>query len=135
MMLTLQVVASALLVVAVFWYMWRLPLTGDRYFGWAPPLALLSAWLGLAAVVVSGLLWVLPYPDRWVAATFLVLDPGAIGTGMLVLWIYRGQSGGEPTIAIQSVQAKVGITLGVIAVVIGYVFVMTQKTPGSVIGA
>jgi len=123
-----------LLVIAVFYWMWRLPTTGERYFGWAPPLALGSVWLGLAALVLSLLLWVLPYPDRWVALTFLVLDPGAIGTGALVLWIYRGHEDEEGTIALQRTQAKVGITLGSLAVVAGYCFVMVSKTPGTPIG-
>ncbi len=134
MMLTLQVVASALLVIAVFYWMWRLPATGERFYGWAPPLALASVWLGLAALVLSLLLWVLPYPDNWVATTFLVLDPGAIGAGALVLWIYRGSDDGEATIAIQRLQAKVGISLGTLAVIAGYIFVMMNKTPGTTIG-
>jgi len=133
-MLTLQVLASAALVIAVFYWMWRLPQTGEKYFGWAPPLALASVWLGLAAVIASALLWFLPYPDQWVAATFLVLDPGAIGAGALVLWIYRGHENTEPTIDIQRLQAKVGITLGIAAVILGYIYVMTTKPPGTAIG-
>src|SRR5690606_13042922 len=97
-------------------------------------LALGSVWLGLAALVLSLLLRVLPYPDRWVALTFLVLDPGAIGTGALGLWIYRGPEDEEGTIALPRTQAKVGSTLGSLAVVAGYCFVMVSKTPGTPIG-
>ena len=52
-MLTLQVLGSAALVIAVLWFMWRLPRRGESLFGWAPPMALFSPWLGLFAVAVT----------------------------------------------------------------------------------
>lgn len=129
MRLTIQLIASAALVLAVLFFMWRMPKTGERFFAWAPPLALLSAWGGLAALVGSGLLWVLPSPDAWVTLLFLVLDPLAITCGILVMWIYRGHEEQQETIRAQQTQARVGIALGLAAVVVGYVFVMTQKRP------
>ena len=135
MRLALQVVASAILVVAVFWGMWRLPRGGHRWFGWAPPLALSSVWTGLLALAMTGLLWVLPYPDSWVSLVFLVLDPMAIAAGVLVLWIYRGYDDGLATINQQRIQAKVGIAIGLIAIVIGYVYVMSHKAPATLTGS
>lgn len=132
--LALQLVISALIVIGVLLYMWRMPRNGERYFGWAPWLALGSTWVGVLAVVVSALLWVLPWPDRWVSVTFLALDPLAIGTGVLVLWIYRGHAGKLPTITAQILQSKVGIALGLAAVTIGYLYVMTHKVIGSPVG-
>ena len=81
----LQVAASAALVVAVLFFMWKLPASGERFFSWAPPLALISAWAGLAAVVFSILLWWLPAKDVWVTGILLVLDPAALCAGVLVL--------------------------------------------------
>ena len=134
MPLTIKIFASAALVMAVLWFMWRLPHRGDALDGWAPPLALLSAWLGLAGVVMSALLWVLPYPDRWITLLFLLLDPAAIAAGVLVLWIYRGRAGTAPTIDAQCLQARVGVALGIAAVAIGYIYVISHKAPGTPVG-
>lgn len=127
MRLTLQVLASALIVAGVLVFMWRLPRRGEWLYPWAPPLALGSAWLGLLALVLTALLWVLPAPDAWLVVLFLALDPAAIAAAVLVHWIYRGAAGSE-TIELQRLQAKVGLTLGVLAVALGYAYVMTHKT-------
>ena len=55
------------------------------------------------------------------------LDPAAIALGVLVLWVYRGDVSARPAIDQQRLQAKTGVALGLSAVVIGYVFVMTHK--------
>ena len=130
----MQVGASVLLVAVVLYFMWRMPRRGDALAGWAPPLAFMSAWSGLLAVVFSALLWVLPYPDLWVVALFLVLDPLACAAGVLVLWIHRGATASEP-VDMQRLQARVGVALGAVAVAIGYVYVMTHKTIGTAPGA
>ena len=132
---TLQVAGSVLLVMVVLWFMWRLPRRGEALFGWAPPLALLSAWGGLLALAATLLLWVVSTVDAWLVLVLLMLDPGAIATGVLVLWIYRGHLGTSETIEMQVIQAKVGIFLGCIAVAIGYLYVMTHKTPFTPIGS
>ena len=134
MRLPLQILASALLVAVVLWFMWKLPRRSTALFGWGPPLALLSAWCGLASLVVTGLLWVLPFPDVWLVGAFLGLYPGAIASGTLVLWIYRGHTDEQATITSQLVQAKVGIGLALLAVALGYVYVMTHKTPFTPVG-
>jgi len=126
---TLQVIASIALVVAVLWAMWRIPRRGERGFAFAPPLALFSAWLGLAAVALSIALWFVAAADVWIALVMLVINPGALTAGILVQWIYRGYQTDEPTVAAQRLQGRVGIVLGSIGVVLSYVFVMTHRMP------
>jgi len=126
---TLQVIASAALVAVVLWAMWRMPRRSDRAFAYAPPLALLSAWLGLAAVAASAALWFVSAADAWIVVVMLLLNPAALAAGILVLWIYRRHATQEATIVAQRVQARVGIGLGCAAVALSYVFVMTHRTP------
>jgi hypothetical protein len=123
----LQVVASAALVAGVLFFMWKLPASGERFYGWAPPLALMSAWAGLGGLAFSVLLWFTSVPDIWITGLLLVLDPAAVCAGILVLWIYRRHEGSEETVHMQLTQARVGIFLALLAVTIGYVFVMTKK--------
>ena len=132
--LTLQVGGSALLVIGVLFFMWKLPASGERFYGWAPVLARLSAQLGLLAVIFSIVLWWLPGPDVWITAILLALDPAALCSGVLVLWIYRRYEGFEETVLMQLTQARVGIGLSIVAVVIGYWFVMTHKEPFTPVG-
>ena len=133
-MLSLQVVLSALLVVLVLWWMWRLPQREGAFFNWAPLLALGSVWGGVAGTVLSGLLWLTSSPDRWVVVLFLVIDPFGIAAGVLTIWIYRGHGSDEQTIYLQQMQARIGITLGLIAVTIGYIYVITHKAPFTPVG-
>lgn len=122
-----QVTASYALVAVVLWFMWRLPRRGESWFGVAAVMALGSAWAGLAAVIASALLWWVAMPDWLLAVVLLLLDPGAIALGVLVLWVYRGHKSTSPAIVQQRLQAKTGVALGLSAVVIGYIFVMTHK--------
>lgn len=133
--LTLQVILSGLLVITVLWFMWKLPRKNNGHFDWAPPLALLSAWGGALSAIASGLLWVVQFPDSWLVLVLLVLDPGAIGAGALVLWIYRGNEATHESIHLHRLQARVGIVLGLLAVTLGYVFVMTNKMILTPVGA
>jgi hypothetical protein len=129
MRLPVQLIASGALVAGVLWWMWRLPVRGERWFGLAPLLALGSAWVGLASVVVSVGLWWVALPDGWLVVVFLWLDPCSIALGVLVLWIYRDYQTDQTTTVIrQRQQAWAGIWLGLIAVAIGYTFVMTSKS-------
>lgn len=133
--LTLQLLASAALVVAVLWFMWRLPRKNTAtYAGWTPWLAIGSAWAGLFAVVSAGLLWVLPYPDRWLPWILLLLCPAAVGAAVLVFWVYRGQTNSGPA-AMHRTQARFGLTLGLLAVLIAYAFVLTHKALFTPVGA
>ena len=122
-LLVVLVSLSIAAVAGVIWAMWRLPPSGADHDGWAPWLALGSCWLGLAGLAVSGLLWVVAAPDLWLPAALLLLDPGAIAAGVLVLWIYRGRPEDAPPMSLQKQQARVGIGLGVAAAGVGYVFV------------
>jgi hypothetical protein len=128
-MIRVQLLASAFLVGAVLFFMWRLPRGGDRFFGVAPWLALLSAWAGLLAVAGSLALWVAPAPDALLTALFLVIDPGAVALGTLVLWVYRGHAADGASIEAQLTQARVGIGLGLVAVAVGYGYVVMHKPP------
>ncbi len=128
MPLWLQVTLSFVLVTMVLFFMWRLPRRGESFFGWAPPLALISVWAGLMAVVCAVITWFVSRPDPLIAASLLFVDPAAITTGTLVLWIYRRYESPEQTIGQQRIQAVVGIVLGILAVVVGYVFVFVYRT-------
>ncbi len=132
---TVEVGLSVLVVAVVLWWMWRLPQGGQRWFGWAPPLALASAWLGLLAVGVSGFTWIAASPDRWLPVTLLFLAPGSLAAGILVMWIYRDTESPQVTVEQQKLQARVGIGLAVLAIVVGYAFVLTHKRPFTSIGA
>ena len=130
MPLWLQVNLSFLLVVLVLWFMWRIPIREGAFFEWAPGLSLLSVWLGLCALGCSAAVWVVPRPDALIAALFMGVDPAAIGAGTLVLWIYRRCETGATTVGQQLLQAKVGITLGLLAVAGTYLYVfLHQPTP------
>ncbi len=123
-----------MLVATVVWWMWRLPATENAYYGWAPPLALGSAWLGLIALAAGAAMWVLPYPDILITVCFLAIDPAAICMGTLVLWIYRRDESALETVQQQRLQARIGVVLGLLAVVVGYSFVFAHKAPGSAVG-
>lgn len=132
--IALQVGISILVVIAVLYAMWRLPRKGDALDPWAPPLALASAWSGLLAAIVAPLLWLLPKPDLWLVALFLVLDPLSLTSGILVHWLYRDTPNTGEARRMHMTQATVGITLGLIALSLGYLFVMTHKSIGSAVG-
>ena len=134
MTVTVEVGLSILLVTAVLWWMWRLPQHGDVWYGWAPPLALGSAWCGLLAGVVSLFLWGVGTPDGWLPVVLLFLAPGSIAAGLGVLWIYRGLEESLATVNQQKLQARVGIVLGALAVAVGYYYVLTHKRPFTPIG-
>ena len=52
----------------------------------------------------------------------------------MVLWTYRKSDMSVETIAAQRLQAWIAITLGLIAVAIGYTYVMTNKAVFTPIG-
>ena len=130
MQISVQILISALIVLAVLWGMWRIPRKGDALFGAAPRMAFISTWMGLTALIASAALWALPAngADQAVVVVFLGLDPASIACGVLVLWIYRGYETHEDTIGLQRAPAWMGIILGLLAVAVGYAFVMTHKT-------
>jgi predicted membrane protein len=113
--------------------MFRMPGSSDNLLGWGAPLALVSVWAGLAAVVLSVQLWFIQYRDIWVTVAFLILDPGTLAAGVLVLWIHRRREADE-AVRMQRLQAMVGIALGLAAVAVGYLFVLGHKSPFTPVG-
>ena len=134
MTLFLQVVISLLVVTGVIGLMWRMPNPQGALLGWAPPLALVSPWVGLVSAMGAGLLWWLPNPDAGLPVVLLLLTPGALACGVLVLWLYRGKCDLPETVRLQRMQAKVGIVLGLVGVALAYAFVLTHKKPFTPIG-
>ena len=129
MPLWLKLLLSFGIVAVVLYFMWRIPRRGESFFGWAPRLALTSAWVGLIAVACAAATWVTGRSDPWIVLSFMALDPIAIAAGTLVLWIYRRYDSPELTIEHQRVQAQVGIVLALLAVVIGYMYVFLHRRP------
>jgi hypothetical protein len=134
-----QVVGALLLVAAVLWWMWRLPRrgeAGDDPPAWAAWLALLSPWSGLAALVAAAGMWLTAWADLLLTLTLLLLSPLAVGAGVLVLWAHRGAAGMDDHVqvrAMQRLQARVGLALGLAAVAAVYAFVLTHLTPFTVL--
>ncbi len=139
MWLFVQVVGSCLIVAGVLWLMWRLPARQDSFLNAVGPfLSLCSVWVGLIALVGSTMLWWVTFPDHLLVIVLLLLDPASIAAGILALWICRGQraSGGPHAVAIsqQRLQASVGVAMGVAAVSLGYIYVMTHKPLFTAVG-
>lgn len=130
----MQVSLAILITATVLWFMFRIPRRGESFYEWAPPLALFSAWMGLAALTLSGLLWLMELSDQWVALGLLLVDPATLTAGILVLWIYRTNPNPATTIQLQRLQAKVGIALGLAAIALGYAYVLNHKTPFTPVG-
>jgi len=84
--------------------------------------------------VFSAGVWVVGYPDRWLVALFLVVDPAAAASAILSMWVSRGQARDDEASTMRRLQAKVGLGLVAAAVVVGYVYVMTHKAPFTPVG-
>ena len=127
--LTLKVLASIAFIFFVLWCMWRVkgdPVTDSAA---APILALASSWAGLASVATAGWLWISKQPDIWVVID-VIFWAAAISTGGLAMWVYRFTPAEQMTepIQMQRMQARVGIGLGLAAVTLWYVFVLSHKS-------
>ena len=129
----MQVVSAFALVGVVLWWMWKVPVGDDPPPAWTPILAFVSAWCGLLALLFSAALWLLPAPDLMLVVVMLGLEPGALTTGILVLWLLRAETIQEQ-MRMQQLQARVGVGLALIAVAVTYLFVMTEKTPFTAVG-
>jgi len=125
----MQVMLSVALFSAVLWWMWQLPRRqGSVAESWAPWLALLSPWAGMAALVTAIAHWLVPWPDASIVLAMLVLEPAAAASGILVLWVHRERAAAEAARRMQCAQARVGIGLALLAVALSYGFVMSHKT-------
>ena len=126
-----QVIGSCLIVVGVLWLMWRSPRRDESLFELAPYISFGSVWAGLLAVVLSFSLWWVTFPDALLTLVLLLLDPIAIAGGIGVLWIYRNEVPHDPlqaiTIRQHRSQACVAVGMGLLAVTLGYLYVMTHK--------
>ncbi len=129
MPLWLKIILSYTLVAIVLWFMWRLPQRDDRYVDWAPMLALISPWAGLISLAGSIVIWLIAQPEYLIGALLWGLEPIAIGTGILVMWIYRRREYAEETVRNQLLQARVGIGLGAVAVGVTYCFMLMHIAP------
>jgi len=135
--LTIQVLISAGIIYGVIWWMWRIkgePIVDSAA---APVLAFASVWAGLASVVVGGYLWFASAAacDWWVPIHVGVWSLAICFSG-LSMWIYRqtpAEQMSEP-IQLQRAQARIGLILGLVGVVLWYVFVLTHKAPLTPIG-
>lgn len=126
--LTLKVVASLAFIFFVLWCMWRIkgePVTDSPA---APILALASTWAGLASVATAIWLWITSQPDIWVVID-VIFWAAAISSGGLAMWVYRHTPPTQMTepIQMQRMQARVGIGLGLAAVALWYVFILSHK--------
>lgn len=93
-------------------------------------LALASVWIGLAAflLAVAMLLYRPVFNDLTVTLVIYFGSPGALCLAGLVLWAYRKERSGDPGLAAQRVQAKIAITLAVLAAAIIYLLVAFSQT-------
>lgn len=135
MRLTIQVVVSAGIIYGVIWWVFRMPGEAVVDSAAAPILAFCSVWVGLLSVVVGGWLWVTSKEDVWVPV-HVVIWSIAITMAAFSLWIYRHTPGEQMTepIQMQRAQARVGLILGLVGVVLWYVFVVTHKQVFTPIG-
>lgn len=86
-------------------------------------LALISVWLGVLCLLLSGLMLVYP-PAMTQGSLILVLEflaPGSLCLAGLVLWAHRKDESPEAAVAAQRLQAKTAIVLTLLACAIVYV--------------
>jgi hypothetical protein len=134
--LTIQVLLSAALIFGVIWWMWRIPGKPVLDSATAPFLALLSIWVSMGSVITGIWLWYAANPDQWV-----VIDVGIWSAGLsmaiLALWIYRhtpAEQTPEP-IHLQRLQARLGMILGMLGIMLWYAFILIHKAPLTPIGS
>ncbi len=116
-------------IIAVLFYMWQMKGDCKKHYPWAPALGITSVWSGLCALLGTVMLWFFPvFFNDWLITSLLFLTPFSATAGVLVLWLYRHEprEGLEETIFFQLSQAKVGIFFSLIAIVLGYWFVLAM---------
>ena len=95
----------------------------DQDQAWTNPMsAFLSVWMGLTCLVMS--IVMVAYPPavtEWTLILFLeLLAPLTLCLAGIVLWSYRKDRSNDPPIAAQRLQAKIAITLTLIACALVY---------------
>lgn len=126
--LTIQVLGSLVVIFGVLWVMWRRPGPEVPDSPAAAVLAFASVWTSLAAIGVCIWLWWTGKPDAWVVVSALLWSAG-LALGGYALWTYRHKPADQmpEELLTQRLQARVGIVLGLIAVMLWYIFVLTHK--------
>lgn len=95
-----------------------------------PWLALSAVWIGLLTLGLSAaMLFYRPAMTDWTVLLVLYFgSPGALCFAGLVLWAHRKDAPGDPAVAAQRAQAKVGIVLAVLAAAIVYgLIILSEK--------
>lgn len=89
-------------------------------------LALMSTWLGLAAfLLASAMLLFRPTFTDWTVTLVLYFgSPGALCLAGLVLWAHRNDDHSDPGLESQRLQAKIAVTLAVLAAAIVYALII-----------
>ena len=89
-------------------------------------LALVSVWIGLAALAVSAAMVVYrpAFTDLTVTLVLYFGSPGSLCLAGLVLWAYRKEDRADPGVAAQRKQAWVAIGLALVAAAIVYLLVI-----------
>ncbi len=92
-------------------------------------LALLSVWVGLLSLIVATSMAIHRpfFTDMNVVGVLWFESPGALCFGGLILWAYRKEDDSDPAIQSQRLQAKVGITLAILAAAIVYILIIYSQ--------
>ncbi len=125
--LTIQVVVSLLIIFGVLWWMWRIPGEAIRGSVAAAMLAFVSVWFGVASIGAAAWLWWTSVPQFWAVSTVLIWA-AAISTGLLALWTYRHTPVDQmpEEVHLQRMQARLGVALGLVAVALWYIYMITR---------
>lgn len=93
-------------------------------------LALASAWIGLISLLIATTMWLYrpAFTDLGIALVLYFGAPGSMCLGGMVLWAHRKEDSASAGVAAQRLQARVGIILALIAIVIVYALVICAKT-------
>lgn len=125
--LTIQVIVSLIIIFGVLWWMWRIPGEPVTASLAATTLSFSSVWLGVASVFIAAWLWWTTQPEFWAITTVLVWA-AALSTGLLALWTYRHTPIDRmpEEVQMQRLQARVGVTLGLISVTLWYIYMIAR---------
>ena len=88
-------------------------------------LALLSTWLGMATLLLAStmLLFRPAFTDLTVTLVLYFGSPGAMCFAGMVLWAHRKDDHNDPGLESQRLQAKVAITMAMLAATIVYMLI------------
>lgn len=125
--LTIQVIVSLMIIFGVLWWMWRIPGEPVTASLAATTLSFVSVWVGVASVGVALWLWWTSNPQMW-AITSVLIWAAALSSGLLALWTYRHTPVDRmpEEVLLQRLQARVGVGLGLVAVVLWYIFMIVR---------